>query len=300
MELESIRIFVKVVQLGSFSRAADMLRLPKSTVSRAISRLETECGTKLITRTTRSLTLTASGRVFFENCVEPLRVLEDARKSLDGQDSIISGVIRLTGPEDFGMHMISKVVGELSKQYSGLQFDLHFTNEIIDLVKEGYDLAIRIGKLNPSSFKVKKVGEIIMVLTASPQYLERCSVAINTPQDLFLCDSLTINSHFSKPSWSFQSTEGEQLNIDIKPKVIANQMSSLMNFALQGVGIAFIPLFLCQAEILTGQLTRVLPNWRGEGLPVSLVSPIGFSTSNRMKLVSNHLADFIQKTLKYD
>ncbi len=291
---------MKVVQLGSFSRAADLLRLPKSTVSRAISRLENECGTKLITRTTRSLALSASGRAFFENCVEPLQVLEDARKSLNGQDSVISGVIRLTAPEDFGMHMISKVVGELSKQYSGLQFDLHFTNEVIDLVKEGFDLAIRIGKLTPSSFKVKKVGEIIMVLAASPQYLRRCSLEINTPQDLSLCECLTIHSRFSKPSWALQSFAGEKYNIDIKPKVIANQMSSLMNFALQGVGIAFIPLFLCQAEILSGQLTRVLPNWRGEGLPVSLVSPIGFSVSNRMKLVSNHLADFIQKTLKYD
>lgn len=300
MELESIRIFVKVAHLGSFSRAAELLRLPKSTVSRAISRLETECGTKLLTRTTRSITLTASGRVFFENCVAPLQALEDARKSLNGQDSIISGIIRLTAPEDFGMYMISKVIGALSKRHSGLQFDLHFTNEIIDLVKEGFDLAIRIGKLNPSSFKVKKVGEIIMVLTASPQYLKQCAVAINTPQDLSSCECLTIHSRFSKPSWALQSSEGERLSIDIKPKVIANQMSSLMDFALQGVGIAFIPLFLCQNEIISGQLTRVLPNWRGEGLSVSLVSPIGFSASNRMKLVSNYLVESIQKTLKYD
>jgi LysR family transcriptional regulator, regulator for bpeEF and oprC len=298
LELESTRIFVKVVHLGSFSRAAELLRLPKSTVSRAVSRLEIECGTKLLLRTTRNITLTASGRVFFESCVAPLQALEDARKSLNGQDSLITGVIRLTAPEDFGMHMISKVVGGLARQHSGLQFDLHFTNEIIDLVKEGFDLAIRIGKLNPSSFKVKKVGEIIMVPVASPQYLKQR--AVNIPKDLSLCECLTIHSRLAKPSWMLESLEGKKISIEITPKVMANQMSSLMNLALQGVGVAFIPLFLCQSEILLGQLVRVLPDWRGEGLSVSLVSPIGFSASNRLKLVSTHLANSIQKALKYD
>ena len=299
MELESIRIFVKVVLLGSYSRAAEILRLPKSTVSRAVSRLETECGTKLLFRTTRSLTLTASGRLFFESCVAPLQALEDARKSLNGQDSMIAGVIRLTAPEDFAMHMISKVVGELSKQHSKLQFDLHFTNDLIDLVKEGFDLAIRIGKLNPSSFKVRKVGDIIMIPVASPQYLKQLS-GIHSPRDLLQCDCLTIHSRKSIASWLIRAADGKKMNIEFKPKVIANQMSCLMNLALQGAGVALIPLFLCQTEIRSGQLIRLIPNWRVEGYPVSLISPNGFSISNRMKIVSNQLVESIQNALKYD
>src|SRR4051812_36061970 len=111
MDLELTRYFVKVVQNGSFSRAADLLKLPKSTVSKAITRLEHDTGTKLLLRTTRSLTLTAAGRAFYDTCLGPVHILEDAQKSLYGQDSILSGTLKITAPEDLGAHVISPAVG---------------------------------------------------------------------------------------------------------------------------------------------------------------------------------------------
>lgn len=129
--IELTRIFVKVIQHGSFSKAADSLKIPKSTVSKAISRLERETGTKLLLRTTRSQTLTASGRAFYETCLEPLQILEDAQKSLFGKDAIIAGKIRITAPEDLGTHVIAPIIGELSQSYDKLFFELLYLNKVV-------------------------------------------------------------------------------------------------------------------------------------------------------------------------
>src|SRR6266566_5612916 len=189
MELEPTRIFVKVVQQGSFSRAAELLKLPKSTVSRAVSRLETESGTKLLLRTTRSLTLTASGRAFYESCVGPIHALEDARKSLDGQDSIVVGTIRITAPEDFGTLVVSPAIGKLAKEHTGLVFEMHYTEKFVDLIKDGYDLAVRLGKLSPSRLKVRRFGEVAIIAVAAPEYLKQ-RPAIKKPQDLAMHDCM--------------------------------------------------------------------------------------------------------------
>jgi LysR family transcriptional regulator for bpeEF and oprC len=166
IQIELSRLFVKVVQHGGYSKAANALRLPKSTISKAIKRLEDETGTKLLIRTTRSQTLTAAGRLFYETCLEPIQILENAQKSLYGQDNIISGRIKLTAPEDLGNFVITKVISRFSKKYEKLDFETHYSNEVMDLVKDGFDFAIRIGTLKESSLKQKKIGEFELIPVA--------------------------------------------------------------------------------------------------------------------------------------
>jgi DNA-binding transcriptional LysR family regulator len=291
MQLEPTRIFVKVVQQSSFSRAAELLKLPKSSVSRAISHLEHESGTKLLLRTTRSLTLTASGRAFYESCVGPIQALEDARKSLDGQDSIVVGTVRITAPEDFGAYVISPVIGKLAKAHPGLVFELHYTDSILDLVKGGYDLAIRIGKLSPSRLKAKRFGEVVFVAVAAPEYLKQ-RPAIKKPQDLAAHDCIMFTPRSPAPAWTFRSA-GKTARVPIKPRLVVNQMTSLIAMAVQGVGIAFVPMFLCKPELASGRLVRVLADWNGDSMPVSIVSPVGSSSSSRLKLISNQIAETI-------
>ena len=179
MEIELIRIFVKVVQQSSFSRAAEILKVPKSTVSKAITRLEYETGAKLLLRTTRSLTLTAVGRAFYETCMGPIQTLEEAQKSLNGNESILTGLVRVTAPEDLGIEIIAPTIGELSRKHPLLNFELNYTDDIVDLIKEGFDIAIRIGKLPESSLKVKRIGEIQIIPVASPKYLKNASKIFN-------------------------------------------------------------------------------------------------------------------------
>ena len=193
MEIELSRLFVKVIQQGSFSKAAQQLQIPKSTLSKAVTKLEKETGTKLLLRTTRSLTLTAAGRAFYETCLGPVQVLEEAQRSLHGADDILSGVIRLTAPDDFGNFVLAKALTELLKKHPNLRFELKYTNETLDLVKEGIDLAIRVGKLKESSLKAKRIGENKLIFVASPAYLKSRN-PIRAPKDLTEHECMTINA----------------------------------------------------------------------------------------------------------
>jgi len=299
IEIELTRLFVKVIQQGSFSRAAELLKVPKSTVSKGISRLEQVTGTKLLLRTTRSQTLTAAGRAFYEACLEPIQVLEDAQRSLFGQDTIVSGRIRLTAPEDLGNFVVAPAVGELCRQHPQLSFDLHFTSQRIDLIKEGFDLAIRIGKLPENRLRAKRIGDVVLVLVASSQYLKG-KPRLRRPLDLREHDCLTIGSASLNKNWRLKRDgggSGETAQLDITPKVEANQMTSVLEIARTGGGIALVPSYLCARDVASGELVRVLPDWIGVGLPVSLVSPVSIAGTARLKLVSEHLVAALTQAL---
>lgn len=295
MELEPIRIFVKVIETGSFTKAAGILRLPKSTVSRAVLRLEEQSGTKLLLRTTRHLKLTASGKAFYESCAGSIRSLEDARKSLQGQDSIISGVVRITAPEDLGSFVISTAIGKLIKEHPALSIEFKYSDEVIDLIQDGYDLAVRIGKLNTSRFKAKKLGEIFLVAVAAPAYL-KTRRKIEDPRDLSHHDCLGYRPHSAVPRWTLKS-KGGTFHFPVVAKVYGNQMTSLVNMSIHGAGIAFVPHYLCCDALKSGKLTRVLPDWTSPGLNVSLVSPISTSSSARVKIVSERVSSVVSQTL---
>jgi len=165
--IENTRIFIEVVKQGSFSKTARLLKLQKSAVSRAIRAIEDSTGTKLLNRTTRSLSLTASGRAYFESCLGPMQALEDAERSLRGQDSMMVGSIKITAPEDLGEAIVAPTIAELSRIYPQIRFELHFSNEVVDLVRDGFDFAIRIGKLPESNFRAKKVGVCLVTMLAT-------------------------------------------------------------------------------------------------------------------------------------
>jgi LysR family transcriptional regulator for bpeEF and oprC len=296
MELESTRIFVKVVQQGSFSKAAMLMRLPKSTVSRTISRMENETGTKLLMRTTRSLTLTPAGRVFYDACLGPVQILEDARRSLQGQDSMLAGLVRLTAPEDLGSQVIAPAIAEITKTNVGISFDLNYTDSVVDLIKDGYDLAIRIGKLNPSSFKAKRLGHVTLVLVAAPDYLKRVN-KIREPRDLAVHQCLSYSFQAQNPRWVLRSKK-ESVTVAIKPRIMSNQMTSLVRMALSGAGVALGPNYLCKNELNDSSLMRVLPDWSNSGFPVSILSPQSTAMSARLKVATEALSVVIEKTLR--
>lgn len=296
MEIELTRLFVKVIQHGGFSKAAEALRIPKSTISKAVSRLEKETGTQLLTRTTRHQTLTAAGRLFYETCLGPIQTLEDAQKSLYGQDAIIAGRIKITAPEDLGTHVIAPVIGQLCLKYPQLEFELHYTNHLVDLVKDGFDLAIRIGHLEESSLKHRKVGEIEMFAVASPTYM-KSKHKILTPKDLEQCNGLTLSANQTSQNWILKKDK-QTLKIKMRSQVQSNQISSLLKIALSHAGVALVPKFLCHEEIADGKLVKLLPEWTGVKLPVSIVSPMATASSSRLNLVATEIATALRSALE--
>jgi len=295
VEIDLTRIFVKVVQNGSFSRAADLLKCPKSTVSKAVSRLEAKSGTKLLLRTTRSLTLTAAGRAYYETCLGPIQVIEDAQKSLHGQDSLLSGLVRMTAPEDLGATVLTPVMADLTLRHPALKFELHFTDEVVDLVKDGFDLAVRLGRLNESSFKIKKAGEVYLVPVASPKYL-RTRDKIREPRDLAGLDALTFSDQPYATHWTLKSGKATQ-KIPINTRVTSNQMTSLLRVALGGGGVAMVPHYICRGDIESGKLVRLLPDWSGPGIPASVISPLASSSSARLKITIDAVSAAVQAAL---
>jgi len=297
MELENTRAFVKVIQYGSFTKAALALRLPKSSISRMVSRLEEETGTKLLVRTTRNLTLTAAGRAFYETCVAPLNQLEEAKKSLFGKDSIVAGTLRITAPEDMGGQVLAPCVAALTLRNPEVRFELVYTEETLDLVKEGIDLAVRIGKLNASSFRVRKVGEITLGLVAAPSYL-RGREKIRLPHDLLAHNCLSFTPRTAQMRWSLKSGKRTE-HLPITSRIHANQMSTLVNLSVAGAGVGLVPTYLCRDLLANGKLVRVLPEWTsGASFPVSVVTPAHTAESARLKLVRDAFVTAIETALK--
>jgi len=289
MELDLARIFVKVVQYNSFSKAAQVLKMPKSTVSKAVSRLEKETGTKLLVRSTRSLTVTMAGRTFYEASVGPINQLEDAQKALYGKDNLLTGLVRITAPEDIGTFVIAPAIGKLSVKHPQLRFELEYTDELVNLVKEGFDLAVRVGPVRDSGLKLKRAGEVTLVLVASPAYLKG-KEKIKTPRDLISHQCLSLNLQQMAQRWTLRSSE-KTVHIPIEAKILSNQLSSLLRVALGDGGIALVPTYICQAYLESGKLMRVLPEWTSIGWPVSMVSPLAPSSSARLKVTVDQILE---------
>lgn len=295
IEIELIRIFTKVVQFGGFSKAANHLNLPKSTVSKAITKLEAETGTKLLLRNTRTHTLTSSGRAFYETCIGPIQTLEEAQRSLYGQDSILSGIIKITAPEDMGAYLISPIIGKLSQIHPRLKFELHFSNQLIDLIKEGFDLAVRIGNLQESLLRQRRIGHLSMILVASPQYLKSHS-KIKSPEDLIQHECLTLSSPELRHFWYLKSNN-ENRKIKINSRFQSNHMTALINASMSDAGIVLAPQYLCQNYLERNDIVRILPEWSGGSIPVSLLTPHNTSQSGKLRVVSDELVELIKKRI---
>jgi LysR family transcriptional regulator for bpeEF and oprC len=293
MELESSRVFVKVVQLGSFSKAALLLKMPVSSVSRTISGLEGEVGTKLLTRTTRSLRLTAAGRGFFESCVGPVQLLEDARRSLQGRDSIMAGPIKLTAPEDLGKYVVTPAIASLAREHPDLMFEFNFTDQMVDLVAEGYDLAVRIGPLAPSRLRARKAGAVRMILVASQAYLKNAP-PLREPRDLER-HSILLFSDEAVPKLQLHSKKSST-TVRVRPRVHGNQMESLLHLAAHHAGVAAVPQFTFENTPSTG-LVRVLADWTLGNYTAYIVSPGGADRPARVRLAAERLAETLEKML---
>lgn len=291
--LELTRIFVKVVECGGFSRAADTLKLPKSTVSKAVARLERDLDVKLLVRTTRTVAPTAAGRAYFDQCAGPVASLELAQRAITGRDRDVGGLVRLTAPEDYGAQIVSPAIADLVARYPRLSFDVRYTDQVVDLVREGFDLAVRLGELRASRLYARRLGESTLIAVASPSYMQSAP-RLRRPSDLSAHSCLTIAAGGTE--WALRSSR-ELVRLRVEPRVVCNQMTSLIQMTSRGAGVALVPSFLCRAEVASGELVHVLPAWSRPGMTVSIAAPLPTSASARQKVVIEHLAAAIRRSL---
>ncbi|MES9901178.1 MAG: LysR family transcriptional regulator [Sedimenticola sp.] len=250
--LESIRTFIHVVERGSFSTAADHLNIAKSVVSKRIKELEAHLGAQLLHRTTRKLHLTQVGEVYYHRCLPILADLEEADHLVSEQQNELKGKIRIAAPLTFTLQHLMPVFNQFMEQYPDLELDLDLNDQEVDLVKEGFDLAVRIGELHDSTLIAKPLSEIRLITCASPDYLERHGEP-KTVDELREHRILIYSNAPTSTLWPYG-----QSRFKIKARMSSNSGSALLQAAVAGIGIVITPTFLCYQELREGKLLPIL------------------------------------------
>lgn len=271
MELDSIAVFVKVVQAGSFSKAAKMMGMPNTTVSAKVAQLEKRLGVTLIQRTTRKLQITPAGEVYFKKCLSALEEIRHAESELTKSEKKPQGTLRITAANDIGHTIVPALVSRYLQKYPEMKVELIITNRVVDLVGEGVDIGIRAGELEDSSLRSKKLTSAKMGFMASPIYLKKHGTPNNLKQ--LTEHKLLRFSEFSE-TLTIERTDHQLLEkIKLKGKITADDLETLKRFAILGEGIALLPIFLCEEELKNGKLTHLLKQWQKSSGSFTLVHP---------------------------
>jgi DNA-binding transcriptional LysR family regulator len=289
--LLAIEAFAKVVELGSFSRAADRLILSTSAVSRHVSDLETHLDVRLLNRTTRRLSLTEAGQSFYEHCVQLLADLDDAEASVRTAATSPKGTLRLTCGVSFGIRYLAPVLADYAAEHPDVVFDLDVSDRAVDLVEEGFDLAVRIGTLGQQvSLVARRLGWTQVVCCAAPAYLARHAAALEKPADLAAHECLCYTNVGLPNVWRFSDAQGQVEDVRIASRHRANNGQVLASLAVQGLGIVYAPDFIVAHEIRAGHLVPLLPGFRPPRSPIAAVYPSRRHLSAKVRSIVDYLA----------
>lgn len=290
-KFEDMYTFVRVVEAGNITKAAEQLNTVKSAVSRRLSTLESRLGVSLITRTTRTQTLTEHGKSYYQQCLRLIADVEEAEASLKNSHSALSGTIKLAVPLSFGLKHLHKPIQAFKAQHPNIMLDIDFNDRRVDLIEEGFDLAIRIAKLEDSSLIAKRISQIKIVLSASPEYLAK-HPTINTPHDLFEGHE-KLHYKAQPDMWQFQSPTGEKTHVKVPAHLISNNGDFLCQAAIAGAGLIYTPDFICYQAIQSGQLIPILSEHLSNNeIPIYAVYPQTRHLSQRVRQFIDFLADF--------
>lgn len=285
-DVVSMAVFARVVQAGSFTGAATMLGLSKSVVSTRISDLETRLGVRLLHRTTRRLSLTPDGAHLHERCLRLVAAADEAREALDSALREPDGVVRMSVPVGMGLWHLPKLVRDLHELHPRLVLDISLSDHHVDLVADGFDLAVRVAeKLEPSTLVARRIGRERVIVCASPDYLARHKEP-RVPEDLVHHNCLRISS--VTRTWTFRSGRHTH-KITISGSFITDNIVMLRQATLDGVGLSRLPMSVASADIDAKRLRQVLPDYTMGETSVFIVHPYGKQMPTKVRAVIDGL-----------
>ena len=288
---DSMRIFVRVVERGSFSAVARELNLGQPAVSKQIRALEQYLGGPVFARSTRHLALTDQGQRFYSHCREILGQLESATRSFTSGQEQIAGALRIAAPVSYGRLCIAPLIGPFLQRHPEVRIDLRLSDQNEDLLKENIDVAIRIGVVKSDGLVAVSLGASTRQVFASPAYLQRHGLP-REPADLagHNCIAFTLLEHYDH--WHF-SRGTQALDIAIKGNVTSNSSEAIREMVLAGLGISLSPQWLFAADLEQGSVCSLLDDYQTTALPVSAV----FSRERRHSARTRAFIDFLRKHL---
>jgi DNA-binding transcriptional LysR family regulator len=267
----SMKMYMAVVEGGSFAAAANKLDISRAMVSKQIQKLEEHLGTRLMNRTTRRLSLTETGRAFYERSTQIISDVEEAEQIAGQMTRTPQGVLRVTIPLSYGQHRLAAIIGAYTQAYPQVQLDISLSDRKVDLVDEGFDLAIRIGAMPQSDLIARKIGGVHSIVCAAPAYLARHG-APQTPADLAQHACLGYTLTGSGAEWRMEGPQGP-VTVAIAGPIRADNGDIIRLAAQGGAGIIFQPHFIVGEDIDAGRLVRLLPEWQSAELGVYAVYP---------------------------
>jgi DNA-binding transcriptional LysR family regulator len=270
-DLDNVLIFIKVAQYESISRAARSLGMPISTVSRRLSVLEADLGVSLLRRTTRRVTLTAPGRAYFNQCHEPLALLQDAERVLTETQKRPEGTLRISVPVILGQQPFHDFISRFLKRFPRIRIDLFITNLFLDLVADNVDVAIRFGALQDSSVVATRIGRSVRYVVATPDYLQGRKLPLE-PADLQSHECIMLNAKNNEADWELTNCRRD-IRVHVTGPISSRDFNSVSAFVYLGHGVGLLPSTYCDEPLAKGSLVRLLPRWSSPEIPVFAVYP---------------------------
>ncbi|MFC5756659.1 MULTISPECIES: LysR family transcriptional regulator [unclassified Rhizobium] len=293
-QLSAMRVFIRVVETGNFTRAADMLAMPKATVTNLIQGLEAHLRTKLLNRTTRRVMVTTDGALYYERAAQIISELEELDGSLSNSQSLPTGRLRVEMAGAFADSIVVPALCDFYQRYPDIRIDLGVGDRTVDYLAENVDCALRAGTPADQSLIARRVSEIEMITCAAPLYVEKFGLP-QRPEELET-EHYSVNYFRAQNNRTvpFEFRKGNEI-IEVSPRYIVsvNDSRTYMTAALTGLGLAQIPIFMAREPLAKGELVQTLTEWTRESLPLYVVYPPNRHLSNKVRVFVDWLVKLL-------
>lgn len=291
-KFQEMQSFVAVVDAGSFVGAADALDTSKAAISRHVAELEQRLGVRLLHRTTRKLSLTDDGQSFYHRCTELLAAVAEAENELSSRSAEASGLLRISAPVTFGILHLAPLWGRFLAAHPKVTLDISLSDRTVDLVEDGFDLAIRIARTPHPNLIARPLATTRIILCASPTYLKQRGTP-KQPQDLASHDVISYSYWSSRDEWKFDGPDGP-VTVKTRPRIHANNGDTCRAAALQHQGIILQPSFLVQSDLRSGALKEILPKYRLGEFGIYAV----YASRRQLPLKLRQMIDFLVEAFR--